>query len=189
MEHTILYNKQESIILINAAKQSIHYGLMQHAIMPVQIKDYMPSLQQIRGAFVTLHKNQQLRGCIGTLEPHLPLIADVVQNSFMAAFRDPRFPPLNAMEFPECDLDISILSAAEPVHFKSEDDLLQQLRPGVDGLILSDHGHRGTFLPSVWEQLPDPQQFIQHLKNKAGLPASYWSATIKIERYTTQLIR
>lgn len=182
------YNPQEAQLLLHAAKQSIQYGLMHRDIMPIQIHDYPDALQEVRGAFVTLHKNQGLRGCIGTLEPHLPLIADVVQNAFMAAFRDPRFPPLTAMEFPECNLDISILSRAEPITFASEADLLRQLRPGIDGLILSDLGHRGTFLPSVWEQLPDPQQFLQHLKNKAGLPASHWSKSIKVERYTTQLI-
>ena len=101
---------------------------------------------------------------------------------------DPRFRPLTDAEYPKLVLDISILSTPQPMHFESEQDLLRQIRPGIDGLILSDHGHRGTFLPSVWEQLPDPVIFLQHLKQKAGLPTNYWSDTIQVENYTTELI-
>jgi AmmeMemoRadiSam system protein A len=137
---------------------------------------------------VTLHLGKQLRGCIGSLQGYQPLIVDVAMNAFNAAFRDPRFLPMTESELPKISLDISVLSKSQPMHFSSEADLLSQLRPGIDGLIISDHGHRGTFLPSVWEQLPDPATFLSHLKTKAGLPTNYWSNTLTVQRYTTELI-
>jgi AmmeMemoRadiSam system protein A len=136
--------------------------------------------------FVTLHLDGQLRGCIGSLEAHRPLAEDVAANAFAAAFRDPRFPPVSRAEAARLALEISVLSPAEPMHFRSEADLLAQLRPGIDGLILSDLGRRGTFLPSVWSQLPAARDFLVHLKHKAGLPADHWSATLSVERYTTE---
>jgi AmmeMemoRadiSam system protein A len=109
----------------------------------------------------------------------------VAQNAYAAAFSDPRFPPLREGEFEELDIHISILSPAEAMHFTSEADLLQQLRPGEDGLVMEEGFRRGTFLPSVWEQLPTPELFLRHLKQKAGLPADYWSSTLEVSRYTT----
>lgn len=117
-----------------------------------------------------------------------PLVKDVAENAYAAAFRDPRFPPLREAEMSDLALHISILSPSENMTFSSEDDLLSQIRAGVDGLVLQENGHRGTFLPSVWEQLPDKILFLQQLKQKAGLPANYWSDTIKVARYTTFLI-
>ncbi|HDL77837.1 MAG TPA: AmmeMemoRadiSam system protein A, partial [Lentisphaerae bacterium] len=102
---------------------------------------------------------------------------------------DPRFPPLTASELPELDLHISILSPLQPMSFSSETELLRQLRPGVDGILLADGVHQGTFLPSVWESLPDPELFLKHLKMKAGLPPDYWSDTIRAWRYTVESIR
>jgi len=106
----------------------------------------------------------------------------------LAAFRDPRFPPLAADEFDELDIHLSILTPAEPVSFTSEQELITQLQPGIDGLILEEGHRRGTFLPSVWEQLPEPQQFLRHLKQKAGLSPDYWSENIRISRYRTEMI-
>ena len=139
-----------------------------------------------RATFVTLNKFGELRGCIGHLEAIQPLIADVAENAFNAAFRDPRFQPVTASEFGDLEVHISVLSPPEPMVFTSEADLLRQIRPGIDGLILEDGAYRGTFLPSVWEQLPDPAQFLAHLKMKAGLPPNYWSDTLKVSRYTTE---
>lgn len=188
MGHITLYNDQDRAILLRTAKESIQYGLMHRDIMFINLPDYSETLRQRRGCFVTLETNGRLRGCIGTLEAQLPLINDVVKNAFLSAFRDPRFPPLVGTEFPNIDLTISVLSTTIPMQFSSEEDLLQQLRPGIDGLILSDNGHRGTFLPSVWEQLSEPKDFLNHLKIKAGLPVGYWSNTVHIDRYTTELI-
>ena len=188
MEHTILFNESEGKILLQAAKESIQNGLTHGVPAEVKISEYPENLQQKLASFVTLHERGQLRGCIGTLEAHLPIIADVVKNAYLSAFKDPRFPPINMHEVPEINIEISILSSPEPISFVSEEDLIKQLRPGTDGLILSDKGRRGTFLPTVWDQLPEAQMFLDHLKAKAGLPTGYWSDTIKVERYITQLI-
>jgi len=115
-------------------------------------------------------------------------VEDVAENAFAAAFRDPRFPAISSSELADLDLHISILSPAEAMHFDSEQSLLAQLKPGLDGLILQDGYHRGTFLPSVWEQLPDAAEFLRNLKQKAGLPSDYWSDHLKISRYSTEMI-
>ncbi len=175
--------------LLKIARQSIRYGLEHGKPLPIQCQDHDPELQQIGASFVTLQKQGALRGCIGSLEAREPLVEDVARNAFNAAFRDPRFPPVSESELPLLDIHISILSTPEPVDFSSEADLISQLRPFVDGLVLSDGFHRGTFLPSVWEQLPEPEQFLQHLKVKAGLPPDYWSNTLKVERYTVESLQ
>lgn len=174
--------------LLQLARDSIQNGLQYHAPLPVDIDDYPHELQQPRATFVTLQLQDQLRGCIGTLEAHRPLVMDIAHNAYAAAFTDPRFPPLNEAEFPQLELHISILTPSEPVEFSSEADLLEQIRPGTDGLILEAEGHRGTFLPSVWESLPDKHAFLQHLKNKAGLPQEYWSDQVRVWRYTTEMV-
>ncbi len=136
--------------------------------------------------FVTLTQKGQLRGCIGSLEAHRPLSDDLLENARAAAFRDPRFPPLEADELPHTRVEVSILSPAEPMTFTDQADLLRQLRPGVDGLILEHGHHRGTFLPQVWEQLPRPADFLAHLKRKAGLAADFWAPDLKVSRYTVE---
>ena len=176
-------------ILLDLARASIANGLKQGRALPVKPEDYSPALQSPGACFVTLQIRQQLRGCIGSLEAYRPLVEDVAENAFAAAFRDPRFAPLSEAEFPRLDYHISILSPTEPLSFTSENDLLKKLRPGVDGLVLEERGHRGTFLPSVWEQLPEPRQFLAQLKVKASLPADYWSDSIRIERYTVEDIK
>lgn len=127
----------------------------------------------------------ELRGCIGSLEAYQSLVLDVNQNAFAAAFRDPRFPAVSSSEFEHLEIHISVLSPPEPMRVASEEDLLQQLRPGIDGLIIASRGRRATFLPSVWSQLAEPQQFLLHLKHKAGLPSDYWSEDMEAWRYTT----
>jgi AmmeMemoRadiSam system protein A len=172
--------------LLDLAHDSILYGLEHGTPLKVAVKDYTHALQENGAAFVTLHINDQLRGCIGSLEAYRPLAEDVAEHGFDAAFRDPRFPPLRQDEFKSLDIHIEVLNPAEAMTFTSEDDLLAQLRPGLDGLILSDGFHKGTFLPTVWESLQTPQEFFNHLKQKAGLPMHHWSDTIKVERYTTE---
>lgn len=173
-------------ILLATARESIAHGLRSGTPLRVDVSAYDPELQVERATFVTLNKFGELRGCIGHLEAIQPLIADVAENAFNAAFRDPRFQPVSASEFGDLEIHISVLSPPEPMIFTSEADLLRQIRPGIDGLILEDGAYRGTFLPSVWEQLPDPAQFLAHLKMKAGLPPNYWSDTLKVSRYTTE---
>jgi AmmeMemoRadiSam system protein A len=141
-------------------------------------------LNEERATFVTLTLSGNLRGCIGMLEACRPLAEDVAENAVAAAFRDPRFPPLSRDEFDNLKISISILSPPEEMRFSSEEGLLSQIRPGTDGLILQEGFQKGTFLPSVWEELPETGLFFEHLKLKAGLPAGYWSGTLRVFRYT-----
>jgi AmmeMemoRadiSam system protein A len=172
--------------LIDIAWQSLRHGLAHGT--PLQVDETLldETLSAPGASFVTLHRFGQLRGCIGSLEPRQPLAVDVAHNAFSAAFRDPRFPPLEQHELEGLSLDISVLGTPEAMTFSSEQDLLRQLRPGVDGLILEEGGRRGTFLPSVWESLPQPADFLNQLKLKAGLPAHYWSDNIRVWRYRTE---
>ena len=184
----MLLNKEQQQQLLTLAKKSIQQGLQTGQPLKINPADFPPELTEQRATFVTLQKHHQLRGCVGMLEATRPLVADVVDNAFAAAFRDSRFSPLDADELDELEIHLSILTPAEPVSFNSEQDLLNQLQPGVDGLILKEGRRRATFLPSVWEQLPQPAQFLNHLKQKAGLPSNYWSKNIEIFRYRTEVI-
>lgn len=167
------------------AKESIRHGLELGNQLAVNALDYSQTLQQNAATFVTLHKNGNLRGCIGTLEAYQPLINDIAEHAFAAAFRDPRFTKLQQSEFELLDIEISILTPPESIAFSSEADLLSLIRPGVDGLVLEYGYNRGTFLPSVWEQLPDKIEFLNHLKMKAGLPQNWWDKSVKMSRYET----
>ena len=180
-------NNAQKAELLALARASIQHGLETGQPLAIDLQHYPAELIVKRASFVTLEHQGQLRGCIGMLEASRPLVQDIAENAFAAAFRDPRFPPLSAAEFADLDLHISILSPAEAIIFTSEQDLIEQLNPGIDGLILQEGYRRGTFLPSVWEQLPDAQQFLRHLKQKAGLPADYWSDSLKVFRYSTEM--
>lgn len=141
------------------------------------------ALEAPGACFVTLTQYGELRGCIGSLEAHRPLIRDVRENALAAAFRDPRFAPLKAAELDITRVEASLLTLATALIFENEIDLLTQLRPGIDGLILRYGERGGTFLPQVWESLPEPQDFLAQLKRKAGLPADFWHADISVARY------
>ena len=171
--------------LLALARASIahHFG----APMPeaVATPEYI-RMQQPGACFVTLTKQGRLRGCIGTLEAWRALQDDVRENALAAAFRDPRFPPLSATELAETRVEVSLLSSPQPMTFRCESDALAQLQPGLDGIVLEHAGHRATFLPQVWEQLPEPVQFMAHLKQKAGLPAEFWSDNIRLSRYRVE---
>ncbi|CAB1367974.1 AmmeMemoRadiSam system protein A [Denitratisoma oestradiolicum] len=145
-----------------------------------------PTLHQPGACFVTLTRDGRLRGCIGSLEAHRPLGTDVEANAQAAAFRDPRFPPLALAELPTTRVEVSLLSPASPMDFEDEADALGRLRPGIDGVILAFRNHRATFLPQVWEDLPNPRLFLAHLKQKAGLPADFWSPEIRLYHYEVQ---
>jgi len=172
--------------LIEVARRSIEHGLRTGRPLVVTPSEYHRDLKAVRASFVTLQTQGRLRGCIGHLEAVQPLVVDVAENAFAAAFRDPRFAPLTAGEWPTVDIHLSILTTPEPMYFLSEADLLDQLRPGEDGLILQDGPNRGTFLPSVWESLPEPSDFLVHLKHKAGLAANHWSDSVEVYRYHTE---
>lgn len=172
--------------LVDLAKASIKHGMEHGRSLSVDINDYPTELTPIRATFVTLKINDQLRGCIGTLTAHSPLVIDVAENAYSAAFNDPRFSALTKAEFDSLQYHISILTEPEPMKVKDEQDLLSQLRPGMDGIVLHEGTRRSTFLPSVWESLSDPTEFIQNLKLKAGLSKDHWSDTIHFERYTVE---
>jgi len=174
--------------LLRTATDSIAHGLRHGRPLAVNTEKFSEPLRLQRASFVTLEMHDQLRGCIGMLEAVRPLIVDVAENAYAAAFRDPRFMPVTVTEFPDLTVHISILSPPEPISFADQDDLLRQIRPNVDGLILADGQRRGTFLPAVWESLPEPEEFLRHLKLKAGLPAEHWSDTVKVWRYTTESV-
>lgn len=183
-----MYGQNERKILLDTARQSIVYGLTYHIPLSVALEDYPITLQKDRASFVTLEIEKQLRGCIGSLEAYQPLVLDIAHNAYAAAFQDPRFYPLSLEEYEKLHIHISVLDTPKPMSFQSEDDLVKQLQVGIDGLILSDKGRRGTFLPAVWESLPKPKDFLTHLKLKAGLPAHYWSDTLRVDRYTVESI-
>lgn len=149
--------------------------------LPEQTADW---LDEPGACFVTLTRHGQLRGCIGSISPHRPLSDDVRHNAYAAAFRDGRFLPLTSLELDGLVIEVSLLSPTEPLTFHSEQDALRQLRPGTDGLVLRWRDHRGTFLPQMWEHLPDRAQFLNHLKRKAGLPEDFWHDGVRLLRYT-----
>lgn len=181
------YSPAERHTMLGLARESIIHGLNTGAPLRVTPDDYPVALRAERACFVTLTKSGRLRGCIGHLEPVQTLIEDVAENAWSAAFRDPRFPSLQVAELDEIRIEISVLGEPGPIGFSSEEDLVAQIRPGIDGLILqAPTGHRGTFLPSVWESLPERREFLAHLKLKAGLPMDYWDDGVKIWRYTTE---
>lgn len=144
----------------------------------------VPWLQEEGACFVTLTQNQQLRGCIGTLEAHRSLLADVKANAQAAALRDPRFSPLAATELDYTEIEVSLLSAMQALHFSGEEEALTQLRPGIDGVVFEFGRYRSTFLPQVWEQLPGTVEFMAHLKYKAGLQPDFWAKDVRLYRYT-----
>lgn len=141
-------------------------------------------LQAPGASFVTLTQSDQLRGCIGSLEARRSLLADVKANAVAAALHDSRFLPLSLEELARTDIEVSLLSPMQPLLFDSEAQALAQLRPGIDGVVFEYRHYRSTFLPQVWEQLPAVREFMAHLKRKAGLPPDFWSAGVRLERYT-----
>ena len=173
--------------LLELARPSIHEGLKTGRPRQVEPAEWPEPLQAHRASFVTLHRpDGSLRGCIGAIEAYQPLVQDVSDHAYAAAFRDPRFPPVTAEELSSLRLDISVLTAPEPMDANSESDLLDQLTPGEDGLILEDGPNRSTFLPAVWASLDTPEAFLRELKCKAGLGPDYWSPTIQFRRYRTE---
>jgi MEMO1 family protein len=171
-------------MLIDLARRSILFGLDTGQPPQIHANRTLPPLLTAPGAaFVTLHRRGQLRGCIGSAVASRPLIVDVVQHAFNAAFRDWRFPRLELQELKGLALSVSVLTPPVPIRFTDEADLLAQLRPGVDGLIIEDAGQRSLFLPSVWEEVPNPRQFLALLKLKAGLPAEHFSPRFAAQRF------
>ncbi len=181
-------NRQQGRLLVQLARGAIAEALGVAFPAPRLPAD-ASWLAEPGAAFVTLTKHGQLRGCIGSLEARRPLIEDVRANAVAAAFHDPRFPPLTANELDEIRVEVSVLSPMQPFIVENEQDAIHRLRPGVDGVVLEFGPHKGTFLPQVWEQLPDPALFLAHLKQKAGLPADFWHPDVRLYTYEVEKFR
>jgi uncharacterized protein len=180
---TIAHYDRSSLLAV--ARQSIEAGLATGRLAPMPAVG-SPSLSVPRATFVTLHARENLRGCCGSIEPRLPLAEDVWRNAWASAFADPRFPSLIPAEYPQLNIHISVLSPLQRIQVADEDELLSMLRPSEDGLLLQHGAARATFLPAVWDSLPDPRVFLSQLKLKAGWREEFWSPEIEVWRYTTE---
>lgn len=167
------FSEAEKKFLLSLARATITDAIARVPQAEKTAAEYQ-RLQEKRGCFVTLHKKGALRGCIGTIEPLRTLVECVRENALNAAFQDPRFAPLRADELPEIDIEVSVLTVPRRLDFTDGDDLQRKLMPNVHGVILSQGGRRATFLPQVWDQLPDCRDFLGHLCLKAGLNRQAW---------------
>lgn len=172
--------------LLQTAREAVLHSFGNSENYKIDLSRFPQTLKEERASFVTLNINQQLRGCIGSLVAHRPLVTDVAYNAQAAAFNDPRFKPLTIGEYQQVDIHISVLSPPERLDVSSREDLLSKLRPGIDGLIINEGDRRATYLPTVWAQLPDPEAFVGELRRKAGLSAGGWAANTTIHRYVTE---
>ena len=173
-------NTEQGKILLPIARAAISRVLD----VPHTADETAPWLAEHGACFVTLTQNGELRGCIGTLQAHRPLLADVKSNAVSASIHDPRFMPLSIEELDITTVEISLLSPTTAMNVRDEADALAQIRPNVDGIVFEYGHYRSTFLPQVWEQLPQPRQFMAHLRRKAGLPEDFWEEGVKLSRYT-----
>ncbi len=169
-------------ILLTLARNAIARALG----APTVPAPYDATLAAPGATFVTLRRHDDLRGCIGSLEAFRPLRDDVEANARAAAFSDPRFPPLARDELATTAVEVSLIGPSEPLRVGSEAEALALMRPRIDGVVLEYGRHRATFLPQVWEQLPEPSVFMEALKRKAGLPADFWHDDLRLARYTVE---
>lgn len=186
--HNQSLSTQERTYLLELARFTIEDALQGEGQEKLDRQQTSLRLLEPGAAFVTLHtRSGSLRGCIGSLQARRPLVEDVRHNALAAAFEDPRFPALSAHELPEIVIEVSVLSASQPLEYTDAADLVQKLRPGIDGVVLESGWHRATFLPQVWDQLPSHREFLGNLCFKAGLPAEAWRGdTVKISTYQVE---
>ena len=179
--------RQESpgIELLRLARGSIEHGIRFDEPLPVDDAGLPASLAEPAATFTTLYLAGELRGCCGSLEAVRPLAVDVAYSAFRAAFRDPRFTPLGKSELARVSLEIAVLSPLEPFVVSDEADLVDRLRPGVDGLVMQAGARHATFLPKVWDSFPEPRRFIAALKIKCGLLEDDWPEHLEFQRYRT----
>lgn len=182
--HMLLEKNEQGKILLQIARTAISRALRVFNVPATEVDENMAWLFRPGATFVTLTQWGELRGCIGSLQACDPLIEDVSNNAVSAALYDPRFSPLAADELDTVSLEVSLLSELQPLGFTSEADALAQLRPDIDGIVFEYGPYRSTFLPQVWESLPQPQQFLARLKSKARLSEDFWAEDVKLSRYT-----
>lgn len=178
-----MLDESEKTALLRIARKTISEGCARNLPQEPDLQDQPEPFCQPAACFVTLQKHGALRGCIGSTVAHRSLLEDVIHNAFASAFHDSRFPPVTESELGEISIEISLLTPQQPLSVTSEDELLQTIRPGIDGLLIRNARHSATFLPQVWQQLPTPGQFLQHLKIKAGLAANVWPEDMECFRY------
>ena len=166
--------QEEKDILLHLARQALEYGVRGERLPILNIKSLPPRLQADGSSFVTLTLHGQLRGCIGSLEPYQPLVEDVQEHAIAAALSDYRFTPVQPEELADIHIEVSCLTVPQPLEYDNPGDLLAKLHPNVDGVVLRDGGRRATFLPQVWENLPDKVEFLEHLCLKMGASPNLW---------------
>jgi AmmeMemoRadiSam system protein A len=183
-----LLSEEEGRFLLRLARHTIAKALQDEISPDTSLEPPTERMHQPGAAFVTLHTRAgALRGCIGSLVARRPLIEDVRTNALAAAFEDPRFPALTLAELPNILVEVSVLTSPKPLDYEDAQDLIQKLRPNVDGVLIQRGWHRATFLPQVWEQLPSPVEFLTNLCHKAGLPASAWrQGDLEVSTYRVQ---
>jgi len=167
-------SQEERHILLQLARDALERGVRGQKLPPLDWASLPPRLREPGASFVTLTRHGKLRGCIGALEATQPLAEDVREHAIAAALYDPRFPPVTPEELPEIRLEVSYLTPLQPVSYTTPQELLHILRPGVDGVVISDGWRKATFLPQVWDQLPDPETFLDHLCVKMGAAPGCW---------------
>ncbi|MDH5719899.1 MAG: AmmeMemoRadiSam system protein A [Spirochaetia bacterium] len=174
--------------LLNLAKDSVLYGLKERKRLKIDVKKYTGVLSENRASFVTIRKEKKLCGCIGSIEARRPLVLDVVNNAYSAAFNDYRFSPVTMQDFNMLDFHISILGPLEEIIFNTEEELIRQVQPIIHGILIEAENKKATFLPSVWESLPDINDFLKELKKKAGLSENFDNLKLKVFRYIVEEI-
>ena len=176
----------EKKALLKIARDSIFAVINGEKLPRLNGEDYSEALRQEGASFVTLTINDQLRGCIGALQAYQPLYLDVQEHAVAAATQDYRFPPVSAREVALLNIEISRLTPTSPLEYDRPQDMPALLRPGIDGVLITDGLHRATFLPQVWEKLPDPHEFLAHLCMKMGMPGDYWLSR-RLQVFTYQV--
>jgi len=173
MEDKLTFEEQQT--LLRMARDAMERGVRGEKLIPLDESTLSPHLREHAASFITLTIGDQLRGCIGGLEARQSLAEDVRQHAVAAALEDPRFPPVSERELNRIEIEVSRLTRPHPLEYKDANDLLSKLRPNVDGVILRDGiYHRGTFLPQVWEKIPDPAEFLNNLCYKMGVSKNLW---------------
>lgn len=165
---------EERKILLRLARDAMERGVKGTGLPPLDESSLTPRLRENGASFVTLTVRGRLRGCIGALEPYQPLAEDVREHAVAAALEDPRFPPVSERELNDIQLEVSRLTRPAPLEYQDAQDLLSRLRPHVDGVIIRDGFQRATFLPQVWEKIPDPVEFLNNLCQKMGASHDLW---------------
>jgi AmmeMemoRadiSam system protein A len=173
-------------LLVDVARRSIAHALDQGGPLAVDPEAYPVALRRPRASFVTLHRREELRGCVGALEAVSPLVAGVARHAYGAAFEDPRFAPVTREEATQLEIHISVLSPLERIRVGTREALIAALRPGLDGLVLRQAERRATFLPSVWGSLSEPCDFVAELERKAGFVAGAWAEGVECFRYSVE---